>query len=270
MAQRPSPLAARDQINNILRSYEDTRDLQVVGIKFNAKGNCIAIAHPDTPVEKLATHIDKFSKVIAGKSAVNAQPDIAWTHIVLHHVDTGQQNTGQQWTRNELTEEFSQALAAEGITTMTGQLRWMAHPDVLKSKHHASVVITLRSQDDADRLLHDIGGLMVFGKFARTGHYVDKRPLKQCKTCWCYDHYQQTCKQENPICRLCSGQHHERSHKCKLCDKCDCQHLPLKCNNCGEAHPSDYSQCNARQIAVGSEWTTTNETTGGRKITQKT
>ncbi len=60
VAQRPLPLAVRDQINNILQSNEDTRDLQVVGIKFNAKGNCITIAHPNTSIEKLATHIDKI------------------------------------------------------------------------------------------------------------------------------------------------------------------------------------------------------------------
>ncbi len=119
-------------------------------------------------------------------------------------------------------------------------------------------------------MLTDIGGLMVFGEFTKTGHYVNKCPLKQCKTCWSYDHYQQTCTQENPTCRLCSRQHHEHSHKCKLYDKCDCQHLLLKCNNWGEAHPSNYLQCNARQIVVGSEWTTPYETAGGRKITQKT
>lgn len=117
---------------------------------------------------------------------------------------------------------------------------------LLKWKHHASVVIMLHSQDEADKLLHEMGGLMVFGDFVKTGRYTNKRPLKQCKQCWKYDQYQQTCKQENPICQLCSGSHHEQSHKCKQCDKCDCQHMPLKCINCGEAHLSNYSQCNAR------------------------
>ncbi len=267
--QRPSPMVARDQINTILKSNVDTKDLRVVGVKFNTKGNCVAIAHPNTPIEKLITHVDKFAKVVAGNSAINAHPDTKWAHVVLNRVDTGQVHTGRPWTRNELAEEFGQALVSEGITTLVGQPRWMAHPDVLKTKRHASVVITLRSQDDADKLLYETGGLMVFGDFVKTGRYTDKRPLKQCKLCWRYDHFQQTCKQEGPTCRLCSGPHHERSHKCQQCDKRDCQHIPLKCVNCDEAHPSDYSQCNARRTVVGSERTTPHAIAGGRRTITK-
>lgn len=268
-AQRPSPLAARDNINAILQSNKDTKDLRVVGVKFNAKGNCIAIAHPDTSVKKLATHVHKFAKVVAGDSTVKAHPDTKWTRVVLNRVDTGRSHMGRPWTREELTEEFNQALIYEGITSMAGQPRWMAHPDVLQTKNHSSVVITLQSQDDADKLLHETGGLLLFGEFIKTGRYTDKRPPKQCKQCWKYDHYRQTCKQEHPTCRLCSGPHHENSHKCEHCDKRDCQHIPLKCTNCAEAHPSDYSQCNARRAATGSEQTMSHTTSGGRKILPK-
>ncbi len=265
VSQRPTPLAARDKINEILQSSADTKDLRIVGVKFNTKGNCVAIAHPDTPVERLVTHINKFAKIVAGNSSVNAHPDTKWAHVVLNCVDTGQLYAGRTWTREELEEEFKRALASEGITSMIGQPRWMAHPEVLKTKHHASVVITLQSQNDADRLSEEIGGLMVFGDFARTGRYTDKRPLKQCKLCWKYDHYQQTCTLKNVVCRLCSGPHPEHAHKCGQCDKRDCQHLPLKCTNCDEAHPSDYTLCNARRIAIGSERTGPHAITGGRR-----
>lgn len=268
-SQRPTPMAARERINAILQSSADTKDLSVVGIKFNAKGNCIAIAHPDTPVEKLITHVNRFASVVAGKSTVNAHPDTKWTQVVLNRVDTGQLFMGRPWTREELAEEFNRALSSEGITSMIGQPRWMAHADVLNTKRHASVVITLQSQEDADRLSQEIGGLMVFGKFAKTGRYTDKRPLRQCKYCWKYNHYQQMCKPENLSCRLCSGPHPEHAHKCGDCDKRDCQHIPLKCVNCGEAHPSDYAQCNARRAAIGSERMVPRTTAGGRKTTTK-
>lgn len=262
-------MVARDKINAILKSNVDTKDLRVIGVKFNAKGNCVAIAHPNTPIEKLVTHVDKFAKVVAGNSAVNAHPDTKWAHVILNRVDTGLIYSGRTWTRDELTDEFNQALLAEGITSMIGQPRWMAQPDVLKTKHHASVVLTVRSQEEADKLLHEIGGLMIFGDFVKIGRYSDKRPLKQCKQCWRYDHYQQTCKQEGPTCRLCSGPHHDRSHKCRQCDKRDCQHIPFNCVNCNEAHPSDYSQCNVRRTTVGSDRTTPHVTVGGRKTVMK-
>ncbi len=266
--QRPTPMEARERINAILQSSADTKDLCVVGVKFNAKGNCVAIAHPDTSVEKLITHVDRFASVVAGKSSVNAHPDTKWTQIVLNRVDTGLLYRGRPWTREELANEFNRALSSEGITSMVGQPRWMAHPDVLGTKHHASVVITLQSQNDADKLSQEIGGLMVFGDYAKTGRYTDKRPLRQCKQCWRYDHYQQTCKPENLACRLCSGPHPEQSHKCRQCDKHDCHHLPLKCVNCGEAHPSNYSQCNARRAVIGSE-RTSHKVEGGRKTASK-
>lgn len=265
VSQRPTPLAARDKINAILQSSADTKDLRIVGVKFNAKGNCVAIAHPDTPVERLVMHINKFAKIVAGNSSVNAHPDTKWAHVVLNRVDTGQSYAGRIWTCKELDKEFKRALASEGITSMIGQPRWMAHMEVLKTKHHTSVVITLQSQEDADRLSKEIGGLIVFGDFTRAGWYTDKRPLKQCKLCWKYDHYQQTCTLKNVVCRLCSGPHPERAHKCRQCDKRDCQHLLFKCTNCDEAHPSDYTHCNARWIAIGSERIGPHAVTGGRR-----
>lgn len=36
VSQRPTPLAARDKINEILQSSADTKDLCIVGVKFNA------------------------------------------------------------------------------------------------------------------------------------------------------------------------------------------------------------------------------------------
>jgi hypothetical protein len=106
VSQRPTPLAARDKINAILQSSADTKDLRIVGVTFNAKGNCVAIAHPDTPVKRLVTHINKFAKIVAGNSSVNAHPDTKWAHVVLNRVDTGQLYAGRTWTCEELEEEF--------------------------------------------------------------------------------------------------------------------------------------------------------------------
>ena len=262
-------MLARNQINAILDAHEDTKGLRIIGVKYNTKGNCIAIAHPNTPIDRLAKHVEKFANVVAGTSTINAHPDTKWAHVVFNGVTTGQTYTGRPWTRDELTEEFTQALLAEGIESMIGQPRWMAHPDVLSTKRHASVVITLRSQEDADRLLRRNGGLMAFGEFVKTSRYTDKRPLKQCKTCWRYDHYQQTCKSDTPTCRLCSGPHQEQVHRCRQCDKRDCEHMPLRCVNCEEAHPSDYAMCNARRAVIGSE-RMARATAGGRKIATQT
>ena len=128
----------------------------------------------------------------------------------------------------------------------------MAHPDILVTKQHASVVITLQTQEDVDAL-QKMGGIMAFGGFVKTSHYTDKQPLKQCHNCWKYDHYQQTCKIKGATCRLCTGPHHEHSHCCSHCTKHNCEHMPTKCVNCDGNHPSDFAQCSARRAAIGSE-----------------
>ena len=89
---------ARDQINSILRSNKETKDLQILGIRYNMKGNCIAIAHPDTPVEKLKAHTDKFANIIAGNSSITAQLDTKWAHVALHSVDTGMAYGFEPWS----------------------------------------------------------------------------------------------------------------------------------------------------------------------------
>lgn len=145
--------------------------------------------------------------------------------------------------------------------------RWIAHPESLRQKAHSSIVLTVSSQEEVDFLL-GVGGAFMFGRYTTIKRYQDTKPVKQCTTCWSFDHFSARCN-SLPKCRSCAGPHREESHVCNECPNTakaqkGCTHMPIRCANCDGDHPADNVNCPTRQIAVG----TTRSAPGGGRATR--
>ncbi|KAI6152896.1 hypothetical protein EDD17DRAFT_1490750 [Pisolithus thermaeus] len=142
--------------------------------------------------------------------------------------------------------------------------RWITHPETLHHKVHSSIILTVSSQEEVDFLLN-VGGAFMFGCYTTIKHYQDTKPVRQCMTCWSFDHLTARCT-SSPKCCTCAGPHKEDSHICNECPDMakaqkGCTHIPICCTNCNGDHPTDNVNCLMRRIAFS---TTQTAPIGGR------
>ncbi|EIW83486.1 hypothetical protein CONPUDRAFT_19142, partial [Coniophora puteana RWD-64-598 SS2] len=127
---------------------------------------------------------------------------------------------------------------------------WLAHSDELRGKHHSSVILTVKTREEADWLTKSKEVVFLFGSLARFAKFHDTKPLCQCTNCWAYDHYASRCKAE-ARCHTCAGPHHENDHTCAKCPATaeaqkTCTHTAYKCASCGGEHAADSARCATR------------------------
>jgi len=63
----------------------------IIAAKWNDKGNCIAISHPDFTATDLVLFGNTIATIITGQDDIKctATPDRKWHWIILNRVDTG-------------------------------------------------------------------------------------------------------------------------------------------------------------------------------------
>lgn len=238
------------------RSYQwETKGghkITVNGIKWNTKGNCIVITHPNYTADDLLPFKDAFADLIVGNSNYSATPDKEWFRILLNSVDTGKSDTEElmefkpQTGAEVLYEMKTNNPSVHNITFKVEPL-WMAKPETLKHKYHSTMLLTVSSQEEINYLLKHIGGVFLFGRYTSFSCFQDLKPVHQCNWCWTFDHHTSKCTNP-PRCRVCAGNHAESVHTCNSCPSTakaqkGCDHLLIKCVNCGGAHMADSTKC---------------------------
>ena len=246
----------------------------IITVKWNDKGNCITISHPDFTASDLAPFGNTIAAIITGQDNIECTAilDRKWHRIIMNGVDTGKTDIDEdieltqfQGRRpEEILKELQTNNPSLATTTIT-EARWLTHPENLREKTHSSVILTVSSQEDVNFLLRHVRRVVMYGRLASFTRYQDMKPVKQCTNCWSYGHIK--CNKD-PKCRTCAGEHTETDHTCLECptsedNRKNCNHLPMKCANCKGPHPADDTKCPSRMAITG---TTRTPPKGGRLL----
>ena len=244
----------------------------IIAVKWNDKGNCVVISHPNFTAADLEPHGNIIAAAITGMNDITciASLDKKWHRVILNGVDTGKSDIDedielsnfQGRQSNDILKEL-QANNPSMATIHTTEARWLTRPEKLREKSHSSIVLTVSSQEDIEHLLRHTRRVFMYGRLASFSRYQDTKPVKQCMNCWSFDHLK--CNKE-PKCRSCAGDHATDLHTCQECpastDKREnCSHLPNKCVNCDGPHPANDTTCPSRIAHAG---TTRTSSKGGR------
>ena len=256
-------IKAVEATNIMLASHTEAT---IIAVKWNDKGNCIAISHPDFTAMDLVPFGNTIAAAITGQNNIECTTtlDKKWHCIILNGVDTGKTDINEDIELTQFQghrpEEILKELQTNNpslATTTIMEARWLTCPENLREKAHSSVILTVSSQEDVDILLHHVRRVVMYGRLASFTRYQDMKPVKQCMVCWSYSHLK--CNKD-PKCRSCAGEHTETDHTCLECptseDNCkNCNHLPTKCANCKGPHPADDTKCPSRMAATGTTHT---------------
>ena len=277
--QIPSSVALTDRLDG-MKAVEATNvalasitKVSIIAVKWNDKGNCIVITHPDYNATDLEPFGNTIATAITGAIDIEctATPDRKWHRVILNGVDTGKSDIDEDIELshfqgrhpNDILKElqtYNPSIATVSIT----EARWLTRPETLREKSHSSVILTVSSQEDVELLMRHIRRVVMYGRLATFSRYQDTKPIKQCTTCWAYGHLK--CS-KGPKCRTCAGNHKEGDHTCVECplesgdNRTQCTHLPNKCTNCSGQHPADDTKCPTRIALIGS---TRTPSKGGR------
>ena len=195
----------------------------IIMVKWNDKGNCIAISHPDFTAMDLVPYGNVIAAAITSKHNITctAIPDKRWHRVILNRVDTGKSDIDEDIELSHFqgrqSDEILKELQANNPSLATisiTEARWLTRLEKLHEKSHSSIVLTTLSQEDIDLLIHHVWRVVMYGRLVSFSRYQDTKPIKQCTTCWAYGHLK--CSKE-PKCRTCASNHSEDDHACLEC-----------------------------------------------------
>ncbi|KAG2748257.1 hypothetical protein P692DRAFT_201866437 [Suillus brevipes Sb2] len=178
----------RGLVEAINERLKEVTKVTVNGVKWNTKGNCIVITHPDYTADDLLPFKDAFADLIVGNSNYSAAPDKEWFRVLLNSVDTGKSDA-------EDVMEFEPRTGAEVIYEMKTnnpsvrninfktEPSWMAKPENLEHKYHSTMLLTVSSQEEVDYLLKHVSGVFLYGWYASFSRFQDLKPVRQCNRC---------------------------------------------------------------------------------------
>ena len=245
--------------------------VNIIAVKWNDKGNCIVITHPDYNATDLEPYGNIVASAITGKDDIEctAAPDRKWHRIILNGVDTGKSDIDEDIELSHFQGRHSSDILKElqtnnpSLATISiTEARWLTRPETLREKSHSSTILTVSSEEDVELLMRHIRRVVMYGRLASFSRYQDTKPIKQCTNCWAYGHLK--CHKD-PKCRTCAGDHKESDHACPECpqsedNRTQCAHMPNKCSNCKGQHSADDTKCPTRVALAG---TTRTPTKGG-------
>ena len=128
------------------------------------------------------------------------------------------------------------ALAYE-IQNMNSQVklvtapRWLTHKNVRTQKENSSVVIVVKTQEQAKALINR--GVWIDNEKKTATMFIKSRPYDRYSRCQGYGHNAVRCTR--PVaCRVCAADHETKGHFCRACGVTAkaCAHIKVKCANC--------------------------------------
>ena len=207
------PNIMRDKINKAMGKVAISR------IHTSPKNNIVLTCFKSTPEEMLLNK-PKWEKVFHDWPISKIQQVECWPTVVVHSVPS----------YLPITSFAAEVTTFNDNITVQGVPRWLTG---IPKTAHGSVVLTLGSEDEKDRVLKS--GILIGGMLLKTVNYVPNTSKILCKTCLKYGHHFLTCKRQ-PVCAFCKGGHLSSSHKCSTCKaSVNCEHHPSLCYNCNSS-----------------------------------
>ncbi|KZV99431.1 hypothetical protein EXIGLDRAFT_762723 [Exidia glandulosa HHB12029] len=240
---------------------------RVVGVNWTPSGNLCIIAQEGMTGADLVRDRAIIADAAGLGQGCSATEDIPWHRAVLRDVPvrspTGTLNTGAD-VLAEL-RAYNPRFNTLKLAPTGEPVRWLATDATRESKTFSSVLICFARAEDEASFQELARSLFVFGRACASGKFTPRDKMRICTTCWnpaarhsARDH---KC---TPHCRLCAGPHKEADHVCITCrDKhrtlnlppitspVPCEHVGLKCCNCGRPHYADDHRCEARRRFTG-------------------
>jgi len=251
-------------MNAALSKAQAPAHVRVERVDINDRGTVTAKMGPNaTGVMALKF---KHALLNAAKSVDDSieemTPNETWTRLKLHGVRLSRYYTPEEHNEgggglDRLREDLKNAFPH---LDMPLEPRWLLRPDKLRSRasmvSHSSVVITLRSEKDAEEMRRT--GLWLYGRHHTVEKYIPSGPDAFCDICCGWGHSAYRCERgATPSCLLCGEDHLTKAHRC-LEEGCQqkigtaCRHLKRKCCNCGGAHTAKSNECPKKREALKS------------------
>ena len=136
--------------------------VNIIAVKWNDKGNCIVITHPDYN----ATDLEPYGSIVA--SAITetndveciTTPDRKWHWIILNGVDTDKSDIDEDIELSHFQGRHSGDILKElrtnnpSLATISiTEARWLTRLETLCEKSHSSTILTVSSQEDVELLM---------------------------------------------------------------------------------------------------------------------
>jgi DNA replication initiation complex subunit (GINS family) len=231
-------LNVRNTINAGLKASKAPKEVLVLAVAFNNKGNVIlTLAEGCTAWQLL-----KFRQVVADTLASlkikvsNLQADQQWFKFKVHGISTDE--FGGEKGMDRLKEEIE---SFNPRITLTQVPRWLTSEASRKEKKFSSVVLAVQNKEEAKAVKK---GVWISNKLCRSQEFVASRPTDQCGQCLKMGHHWKQCTTK-PRCKICAGGHLSKDHYCKECKKkgVSCGHSNIKCANCSKGHMAKFPRC---------------------------
>ncbi|KZV89925.1 hypothetical protein EXIGLDRAFT_771291 [Exidia glandulosa HHB12029] len=263
-----------DAVNTALRdAASDARCPQVVGLTWTEAGNVVLVAADGFSGKELVSSSLVIGEALGLEDGFRAYENVEWHKATLRRVPThgpgrrllSDDDVLQQLKRNAPFNDIALVQTANPV-------RWLASPEARESARHSTLVVCMATAEDAAKFRALNKRLYVYGQECSTAAFEDRTPHSTCTNCWSVlaRHRTRDCRSDSR-CKFCAGPHHTESHSCAECEAAAteraasgmevdqepaCEHIEMKCCNCGGNHPADYPWCVSRRPAVGSSATT--------------
>lgn len=161
------------------------------------------------------------------------QFDEEWIKLIVHKVPTKpfQSEEGLDFLKEDIENYNNLKLLRTPI--------WLSQEEARVQKNHSSIIIHISDPKLVDILIKK--KIYIAGEPCNIEKFIPKNT--QCDKCQKYGHTKFRCK-NNFICAICAGSHDSDAHFCVNCHtKKPCEHIAIKCANCGLSHMANNQNC---------------------------
>jgi hypothetical protein len=117
---------------------------------------------------------------------------------------------------------------------------WLGAEDKIKYMSRASILVSLKSQKDAEDLL-SAGTVVIYNTPVTATKFEERPTIRYCGGCGSISHSVNHCPR--PRCMICTNPEHTMDeHPCET---------PPKCINCHREHEARFLECDKRRLKLG-------------------
>src|SRR6185295_2886089 len=121
--------------------------------------------------------------------------------------------TDDDKSMNTLQHEIQNMNSEVELVTVS---RWLTQKNVRQTKTNSSIVIAVKTQEQAKKLVNR--GVWVDSEKKTATHFVKSRPYDRCARCQGFGHSATRCTAKL-ACRICAEEHDIKGYFCWVCNK---------------------------------------------------
>ena len=176
---------------------------------------------------------EKWDSIIPQSSEI--RKDEEWHKVVLHGVPIAA--FPDLATISEEIQQYNEDLALE----FRGKPFWLTTEEKRQTQRCGSAVIAFKTKEQAEKAIRY--RLYVAGLSLRVDKFFTVAKTTQCPKCLTFGHLPNRCTRPTR-CKYCAQTHDSKEHACADCGKkTECEHMQIKCANCGKAHLATAKHC---------------------------